>query len=172
MLSFLLYKISQYALIEVAVFNVDGITLKVTIQFVRATQDDIPFLLDLRKSSMTSHLLNAGIVGDDQYHLERIHEFFEDSLIICLEDTQVGLLKLSKFSQRMHIRQLQIMPDYQNKGIGQKVISAIKKQAKRLNLPITLNVLLDNPAKSLYMREGFEVFSRNDLEFQMRYQGY
>lgn len=118
---------------------------------------------------MTHHLLNAGIVGDDKYHLERIEEFFEDSLIICIEQAQVGLLKLSKFPQRMHVRQLQIMPEHQRKGIGQKVLCAIKKQAKRLNLPITLNVLLENPAKELYLREGFEVISSNDLEFQMRY---
>ena len=142
-----------------------------TLSFINAEQSDIPFLLNLRKSSMTSHLLEAGIVGDDAYHLARINEFFHDSLIIQYNQKPIGLLKLSKIDQRIHIRQLQIIPDMQGRGIGTKVLSAVKKRANKLALPVTLNVLLSNPAKALYERSGFKVIGQTNLEYQMRYSG-
>lgn len=120
---------------------------------------------------MTEHLLKAGFTNiDDNYHLARIQEFFEDSLVIYLQDTAVGLIKLSKLEKRLHIRQLQILPEYQNQGVGAKVITAVIKKAQLLQLPITLNVLINNPAKHLYQRHGFKIIGKTDLEYLMRYQ--
>lgn len=140
----------------------------VKLSFVTASLTDVPFLLALRKQTMTEHLTNAGFILNDNYHLERITESFADSLIIMLKDRQIGLIKLSKQIDKLHIRQLQILPNYQNKGIGGRVMQAVINKAKVLNLPITLNVLLNNPAKKFYLQHGFKVIAENDIEFQMR----
>ena len=141
--------------------------MKVVIGFRRAEQADIDFLLILRKTSMNEHLLRAGITLSEQYHLSRINEFFSDSHLILRDKQAVGLIKLGVLSTSLHIRQLQILPEFHHMGIGSYVMDVVKKQSVKIELPITLSVLLDNPAKSLYLRHGFIVTEKNDLEYKM-----
>ena len=127
--------------------------MKFTVGFRKVKDDDIDFLLSLRRQTMTRHLLAAGIKMSNKQHLERIKEFFYDSQIILVDRKAVGLVKLGVVSlngteKSLHIRQLQISPKYQGKGIGSKVLSVVKKRALQLHLPITLNVLLKKPCKS------------------------
>ncbi|MFT5760283.1 MAG: ribosomal protein S18 acetylase RimI-like enzyme [Alteromonadaceae bacterium] len=141
--------------------------MKVTIGFRRAVTTDVDFLLTLRKAAMNEHLLRAGIALSEKYHLSRINEFFNDSHLILRDKHTVGLLKLGVLASSLHIRQLQVLPEYHRLGIGSYVMEVVKKQALKLNLPITLSVLLENPAKSLYLRHGFIVTEKNDFEYKM-----
>lgn len=141
---------------------------KVTIRFRQAQQSDVGFLLALRKAAMGEHLIAAGLNLSDQQHLARVNECFNDSSIILLDKQPIGLVKLGVFTENLHVRQLQILPDFQGKGIGGKVLVLVKEKARALNLPLTLNVLLANPAISLYLRYGFVVTGQNELEYQMR----
>jgi N-acetylglutamate synthase-like GNAT family acetyltransferase len=140
---------------------------KVTIGFRQAQQSDIGYLLQLRKAAMGEHLIAAGLNLSDQQHLERVNEFFGDSSIILMNKRPIGLIKLGVSPDKLHIRQLQISPQYQGKGVGSKVLALVKEKAKELRLPVTLNVLLANPVISLYLRNGFTVTGQNQLEYQM-----
>lgn len=147
--------------------------MKFTIGFRKVNNEDIDFLLSLRRKTMTQHLLAAGIRMSDEQHLERIKEHFYDSQIILVDRKPVGLVKmgivaLNNTHKSLHIRQLQIMPKFQGKGIGSKVLTVVKKRALQLCLPITLNVLLKNPARGLYLRHGFQVENKNRLEYQLK----
>ncbi|WP_440874011.1 GNAT family N-acetyltransferase [Thalassotalea sp. PLHSN55] len=142
-----------------------------SISFRKADQEDIYFLLALRKQTMDEHLLAAGLEISEAYHLSRIKEFYQDSNIILSNDQVIGLLKLSVLKKSVHVRQIQILPEFQNRGIGAKVVELVKQRAEKLNLPVTLNVLLKNPAKHLYTRQGFKVVGQNDLEYQLKWVG-
>ena len=142
------------------------------VSFRRATLHDRAFLLTLRKAAMNEHLHNAGIYLDDHSHMQRIDEFFSDSTLILYQKKPIGLLKLGVSCDKVHLRQFQLLPQYHGLGIGSRVIALMKRKAQEKNLPITLNVLLKNPAKQLYLRHGFVVIDSNDLEFQMRWQGH
>jgi ribosomal protein S18 acetylase RimI-like enzyme len=144
--------------------------MKAEISFKRAELPDRSFLLALRKSSMNEHLHAAGLKLNDQQHLQRIDEFFDESFLIKYNDKNIGLIKLGMLPDRLHIRQLQIMPEFHNGGIGSKVVALVKQKALERGLPVTLNVLLENPAKRLYEREGFITEGQTDLEYQMRWQ--
>lgn len=144
--------------------------MKAEISFKRAEFPDRSFLLALRKSSMNEHLHAAGLKLNDQQHLQRIDEFFQESFLIKYNDKNIGLIKLGMLPDRLHIRQLQIMPEFHNGGIGSKVVALVKQKALERGLPVTLNVLLENPAKRLYEREGFITEGQTDLEYQMRWQ--
>ena len=133
----------------------------------KAHQQDRDFLLQLRKASMTSHLKKAGIVLNDAQHFERIDEFFEDSVMIEFNNQPIGLIKLAHFYDRLHIRQFQILPTYQNQNVGSKVLNKILLRAQQLSKPVTLNVLKENPAKRLYDKFGFQVVRESDLEYFM-----
>ncbi len=147
--------------------------MKFTIGFRKVKHEDLDFLLELRRKSMTKHLLAAGIRMTKEQHLERIKEAYYESQIILYDRKPIGVVKFGVLSLKgttksLHIRQLQIMPKYQGKGIGSKVLSVVKKRALQLCLPITLNVLLKNPARALYLRHGFQVKSKNKLEFLLK----
>lgn len=118
---------------------------------------------------MFEHLEKAGIFLNDTEHLQRIDEFFNDSYLILKNNVMIGVIKLGLFPERIHIRQFQILPQHQGTGIGNKVLDVVKKKAKERQCGITLNVLLDNPAKILYLRHGFVVVSQNELEFHMQW---
>jgi GNAT superfamily N-acetyltransferase len=146
--------------------------MKFTIGFRAVKHEDLDFLLKLRKKPMSKHLAKAKIKLTNEQHLERIKENYYDSHIILRDRKPIGLLKLGVVSLKgtkksLHIRQLQILPEYQGQGIGSKVLAVVKKRALQLQLPITLNVLLKNPARGLYLRHGFQIEGKNKLEFQM-----
>ena len=146
--------------------------MKYTIGFRRAENNDINFLLLLRKKSMIKHFIASGIKMSEEQHLELINENFYLSNIILYDRKPIGLLKMGAaevggMSKSLHISQIQILPKYQGQGIGSSVLKVVKKRALYLNLPITLNVLLKNPARALYLRHGFQIKSKNKLEFLM-----
>lgn len=147
--------------------------MRFTIGFRKVKHDDIDFLLKLRKKSMSGHLAKAKIKLTNEQHLERIKEHYYDSHIILRDRKPIGVLKMGIVSlngttKSLHIRQLQILPEFQREGIGSKVLTVVKKRALQLQLPITLNVLLQNPARGLYLRHGFQIEGKNRLEFKMR----
>lgn len=144
--------------------------MKLSVGFRRAVSTDIDFLLLLRKSTMTEHLNNAGFNFSEQDHINRINEFFNDSFIITNHQENIGLIKLGVFSNRIHIRQFQILPAFHRKGVGSYVLNVVKKKARENQLPVTLNVLFDNPAKGLYIRHGFYVEDQSTLEYKMRWE--
>ncbi|MGB1261743.1 MAG: GNAT family N-acetyltransferase [Cognaticolwellia sp.] len=140
------------------------------LSFRRARASDKAFLLNLRKASMDEHLKAAGIFLDDQAHMLRIDEFFSDSHVILLQNIAIGLLKLGQFSDHIHVRQFQLLPKYHGVGIGSRVLGLLKRKAAAKQRTITLNVLLENPARQLYLRHGFVVTGINKLEYSMRWQ--
>jgi ribosomal protein S18 acetylase RimI-like enzyme len=147
--------------------------MRFTIGFRKVTHDDLDFLLNLRKKTMSAHLLKAKIKLTNAEHLARVKEHFYDSHIILRDRKPIGILKMGVIAvngptKSLHIRQLQILPEFQGDGIGSKVLTVAKKIALQLELPITLNVLLKNPARGLYLRHGFQIEGKNRLEFQMR----
>ncbi|MDP7591386.1 MAG: GNAT family N-acetyltransferase [Litorilituus sp.] len=144
-----------------------------TIGFRKVKHEDIDFLLVLRKRSMTKHLAKAKITQTNEQHLTRIKEHYYQSHIILRDRKPIGVINfgvtaLNGTKKSLHIRQLQILPKYQGKGIGSRVLSVVKKKALQLQLPITLNVLLKNPARGLYLRHGFQIEGKNKIEFHMR----
>ncbi|WP_258872665.1 GNAT family N-acetyltransferase [Thalassotalea euphylliae] len=140
-----------------------------TISFVKAAYQDVGFLTYLRKLTMEEHLLKAGLKLSDEQHVARVHEHFSDSYLIKLGQATVGLIKLGVENGNLHIRQFQILPQYQNKGIGDKVLLVCKRKASEQHRTITLNVLHDNPAKQLYLRHGFVIENTDNLQHFMRY---
>lgn len=144
------------------------VQIRSNISFKKASAGDVQFLLRLRIATMTEHLLKANIRMSKAQHIDRINEFFNDSLLIHYKNQAVGLLKLGLQNKHLHIRQLQILPEFQNKGIGASVLNLVKNQAVKLQYPLSLNVLHHNPAKALYCRHGFKKVSENKLEVHMQ----
>jgi ribosomal protein S18 acetylase RimI-like enzyme len=61
-----------------------------------------------------------------------------------------------------------MLPNYRDKGIGTKLLSALFTTAQTKYKAICLSVSMDNPAAQLYQRLGFEVISKDDTALIMR----
>jgi len=135
----------------------------------QANHSDIEFLQKLRCATMNEYLEKMGLPIDKDSHLKRINYHFEAANILNIYGKPIGLFKYYEEKNKWHVVQVQIMPQYQGKGIGQSILSCLQKQAKKDSKIISLSVLKSNPAKKLYEKLGFSIIAQSDNEFMMEY---
>lgn len=133
----------------------------------KASAGDESFLLRLRKLTMTEHLLNAGVPIDDETHFQRIRSNFDEAQVIRAGKDDIGLLKFSRADAEWHVHQLQIIPDYQGRGIGNAVLRRVLAEAEHANVAVSLSVMHDNPARRLYERFGFAYVGETGEDLKM-----
>ncbi|AOW10502.1 GNAT family N-acetyltransferase [Flavobacterium gilvum] len=141
---------------------------QLVLTFKKATEEDIEFLLWLRKETMVEHYINAGREVNEENLLSRINYHFEHAKIILLENEKIGLLKVAEQDNEIEVFQIQIAPSHQNKGIGTQIIQSILKEASKKKIPVKLNVLKVNKAQTLYQNLGFEIYDENEFSYFMR----
>ncbi|WP_281225807.1 GNAT family N-acetyltransferase [Flavobacterium aquiphilum] len=139
-----------------------------TLTFKKATEEDIEFLLWLRKETMVEHYLKAEKEVNEESLLSRINHHFEHAKIILLNDQKIGLLKVAEQDNEIEIFQIQIAPNYQNKGLGREIIKSILEEASSKKIPVKLSVLKVNKAQTLYKNLGFEIYNENEFSYFMR----
>ncbi|KWF01678.1 GCN5 family acetyltransferase [Burkholderia ubonensis] len=132
-----------------------------------ATPADVPFLLRLRKLTMTAHLQRSGVPTDDDTHYGRIRANFEDAKIICDGTESIGLLKLSRAPDEWRLHQIQVLPAHQGKGIGSAVLRDVLAEATRAGVPVSLSVLQGNPARRLYEQLGFRLVTETPIDAKL-----
>ncbi|MDY8135292.1 GNAT family N-acetyltransferase [Aquimarina sp. 2201CG5-10] len=138
------------------------------IELIKAQDTDKDFLLRLRKLTMVEHLEKAGLYLSDEEHIQRIKKYFECSRIILYLTKKAGLIKYLETDDTIEILQLQVLPEYQGKGIGKHLLNELYTKARGREKKLTLKVLKDNPAKHLYERTGFKVIGEDDYEYYMK----
>lgn len=90
--------------------------------------------------------------------------------IIEREGRPAGALWLESKPDSIYIHELQVLPEYQGRGIGTAVVRRLIDEASRNGLSVTLSVVAANPrAKLLYERLGFEVTEFDAPFFRMRH---
>ncbi|MGE8615562.1 MAG: N-acetyltransferase family protein [Achromobacter veterisilvae] len=135
-----------------------------------ATDDDLPFLLALRKATMTEHLRRAGAPDDDEHHLARIRHRFGDAWIVWAAGQPAGLFKTSRDADAWRVVQIQIAPAFQGQGLGRRLLADLLEQADAQGAAVTLSVLRGNPARRLYESLGFTPVEEKGPETEMRYE--
>ena len=140
------------------------------INMKQAHHSDIEFLQKLRNTTMNEYLAKLGLPIDDSSNLKSIKEHFEAANILYIYDKPIGLFKYYEDEKTVYIKQVEIMPEYQGKKIGESILKDLQAQAKLGSKNIDLHVLKSSPAKHLYERLGFNVVSQNDNEFIMQYK--
>ena len=91
--------------------------------------------------------------------------------IIEAEYRAAGSLWLEWKPESLYIHEVQVLPEYQNKGLGTEVVRYVIEQGAQRQLPVTLSVVPANPrAKRLYERLGFEVTGFEPPFIRMRHR--
>ena len=66
-------------------------------------------------------------------------------------------MRVDEHPTHMHLDQLFLLPEYQGRGIGSKLVEDVLRVARIKNLPVKLWVLQVNPARRFYEHMGFQV---------------
>lgn len=92
--------------------------------------------------------------------------------IVEQDGLRIGAIWVSKETDHLWLREIQISPSYQNSGIGTKLLTMMMDEAARSGLPLRLRVLTANRAKTLYECLGFNVIGiHEDTHYWMEHVG-
>jgi ribosomal protein S18 acetylase RimI-like enzyme len=89
--------------------------------------------------------------------------------IIQADEQDVGTILIQEEPDHFKLVHLELLPLFQNKGIGTKLIKEILDKAKTKNKYVWLKVLKTNPAIELYKKLGFVKIGEEELKYIMRF---
>ncbi|WP_202078176.1 GNAT family N-acetyltransferase [Caldalkalibacillus salinus] len=131
----------------------------------RATEEDFDFICQIHKSNFYS-LLEAQVGWDDELEREQLSYIFRpgNDLIVVWRGNDVGYLSYEVENDVLHIKQLELHPDYHRQGIGSQVIVGMRFSH---GLPMTLAVAKNNLAAiSFFEQVGFASESERTITKQ------
>ncbi len=138
------------------------------IQLRPATEADVPFLLDLRRQTMSEYLRASGVPQSDAEMEQRVRLRFECAQIVLCAGEPIGLFKAAREGSDWALLQIQIAPAQQGRGFGARLIRELLLDAQQAGASVRLNVLRANPALRLYRRLGFRVVGEDPHALWMR----
>ena len=112
------------------------------------------FAESLTKTNMASYYQTRGIIWDHNQFLKSWEEL--DNYEVYLDKTRVGVLRFSYSGGTTFLRDLQILPEFQGRGIGSKSLDLVFEHALNCQShKLVLRVFSENPAINLYESKGF-----------------
>jgi len=90
--------------------------------------------------------------------------------ILEVDGNRVGAIGVQDAADHVFLQELQVLPEFQNQGIGTAVLLAELERATALGLPLRLRVLQQNRARQLYERHGFAVTGKTETHYLMEWK--
>lgn len=126
----------------------------VALSLRHADDSDRDFCEWLNRRNMIGYLSSRGIAWESARFEASWRDF--ENLIILKSSFAVGHLRLMAEPPALGLRDLQILPEQQNRGIGSWAVQQAQAMAALRGFHgLKLRVYEENPAKALYARLGF-----------------
>lgn len=94
----------------------------------------------------------------------------ETNDIIEAKGNPIGCISVERPGDMILIRSIEIVPEWQNRGIGSAMLKDVLGEGKRHRVPVRLQVLRVNPARSLYERLGFVTVGETETHYVMMWR--
>ncbi|MEX0738986.1 MAG: GNAT family N-acetyltransferase [Pseudohongiella sp.] len=109
---------------------------------------------------------------DDAGHYKRFLKTWQNGHLrsVQVDGQWVGCLGFLHYPDRHELLEIQIDPDYQNRGIASQLIQWLIEQAQQQGKPLYLNVFLASAALRLYQRLGFKIVGSTRFQHRMVYR--
>ena len=136
----------------------------------QATLLDEQFMRALHKAAYHDVVVRQFGSWDDQlqYSLFTQKWIPENFEIIEIDEKPIGCISIANHPDEVFIAELQILPEFQSRGIGGKLIQVEIILARRMQKTIRLQVLHKNEkARVFYERLGFVINGTTDRHFNM-----
>jgi ribosomal protein S18 acetylase RimI-like enzyme len=132
---------------------------------------DYEWLWNLKRLTMRPYVEQTWGIWDDFAQEEFFrHSYRAESVqVVVVDRADAGLLHVEREPQELFLANIQIHPDFQNRGLGSAVVRTVIETGRQLRLPIRLQVLRVNTrARLLYERLGFSVSNDTGTHTIMR----
>lgn len=132
---------------------------------------DYLWLWSLKRETMRVYVEQTWGKWDDEAQAERFRRNFQPDhvQVIVLDGQDAGLLHVVRSAEEIRLVNIQVSPEFQNRGLGTAVMHGLLAEARGAGLPLCLQVLKVNPARRLYERIGFAVAGETETHYQMRW---
>jgi len=146
-----------------------------------AAQEDYNFIYNLNKINMEDYVIKTWGYWDEDFQRGLFSRYFQtkEFQIIVVNNKKVGIFAFSRNKTSIIVDEIQILPEYQGKGIGTLIFSDIIANAQKEKIEITLRVLKVNSiAQRFYDKLGFEKVGDTETHFilskkpQFAYSGF
>jgi ribosomal protein S18 acetylase RimI-like enzyme len=148
----------------------EGVVGAVAVSLRPATESDGAFLFDLFVCTMKG-VIQQTWGWDERWQRANFSRRFNgcDVSVIVADGRPIGGLFLEHRTDNTYIHEIQILPEYQNRGIGSAIIRGVIDRAASRGVPVGLSVVPANPrALQLYERLGFAVIGVESPFIRMR----
>jgi ribosomal protein S18 acetylase RimI-like enzyme len=141
--------------------------------FRPATASDYLWLWELKRLTMRPYVEQTWGSWDEATQEEFFRRNFssETVQIVLVGGQNAGLLNIEREPAELFLANVQIHPEFQNRGLGSAVIETVLSSAQSLGVSVRLQVLRVNVnAAKLYARMGFVTFKETPTHLIMRWQ--
>jgi predicted ATP-dependent endonuclease of OLD family/ribosomal protein S18 acetylase RimI-like enzyme len=130
------------------------------------TEADYQFTHDLHRKNMLAYVDEYWGGWDSAIFRKDVCP--KSTWIIEHENQKAGFFILN-YGKIAHIKNIQVSSDFQNIGLGSKVLKHCEKECLRnMHKTLYLEVFLDNPARILYERLGYKTYEVTESHFKMK----
>ena len=138
----------------------------------RAVEDDSAFAFAMRKAAFRVYVdKNEG--WDERRERQRHARNFAryDYRIVGLRAVDRGVMTLDLTDDRLKLNQIFLAPEHQGQGIGERCMSVLFDEVRRLGVSIQLRVMKVNPrARVFYQRLGFSGADETETHTVMQWR--
>lgn len=137
-----------------------------------AAQSDFDFLFHLVCITMKDYV--AATTGWDEVKEKEIFtKYFDFSSyqisVIVLNGSDIGYLKVDRTDGEIFLANINVHPDYQNQGLGSRIIKSLLVDAEQQGVSVSLKVLkVNQAARRLYEKFGFSIEEEAEDYYLMR----
>lgn len=138
------------------------------IQIRPTTEDDAKFCYDVKKQAIGPYV--AEIWGWDeafQREFQRADFDLTRPDIVVYDDLDIGTVEVTRHADHIHLGEFYLLPQFQRQGIGTVLLGRVLAEAREKELPVRLEVLKNNPVRSLYQRHEFVITGEREHHFWM-----
>lgn len=140
-----------------------------------ATSSDLEFLFDVSTRAMepVDRALNPSKELNRSDELAKYKEKFipEAIQIISFQNEDVGRLRIVRSADSLYVGGIQILPEFQGKGIGTALFRDLIHESEAIGLPITLEVHdVNENALRFYARLGFVEVGHEGIKTLLEYR--
>jgi GNAT superfamily N-acetyltransferase len=136
-----------------------------------ATAGDLEFLFSLLRASLGPYVVQTFGPWDDAEQRARFLAATDPAThrVVELDGRPVGCLAVRRLPDEVRLNRVLLLPEFQNRGIGTRLVREVLDEARAAGLPVRLRVFRVNPASRLYERLGFVATGETDTHVLMEH---
>ncbi|MFX1277990.1 MAG: GNAT family N-acetyltransferase [Promethearchaeota archaeon] len=141
------------------------------IQLRQATETDYDFCYLLKKATLREYITKTW-GWDEEWQKDYHFKHFKpvQLKIVTKSGKDIGCISIREEEDHFFFSLIEILPQFQNQGIGTTLIKELLKKAKEEQKDVYLQVLISNEkAQRLYERLGFKVKEKTETHYKMVY---